>query len=132
MPETNRDGNDIMDEIAPKQQDIVVWKQKPSAFHESPTMSYLNLLDADTVIITGTTTSGCVRATAVDAFSNNFHVTVVEDGCFDRSEVSHAITLLDLHAKYADVVKSEGIIEYFRELPSDLFDLPSASPPQKK
>ena len=132
IPETNRDGNDIMDEIAPKQQDIVVWKQKPSAFHESPTMSYLNLLDADTVIITGTTTSGCVRATAVDAFSNNFHVTVVEDGCFDRSEVSHAITLLDLHAKYADVVKSEGIIEYFRELPSDLFDLPSGNPPQKK
>jgi len=131
-PITNRDSNDIMDEIAPKPQDIVVWKQKPSAFHDSPTMSYLNLLKADTVIITGTTTSGCVRATAVDAFSNNFHVTVVEDGCFDRSDVSHAITLLDLHAKYADVVKSEGIIEYFSELPNNLYVLPSGTPPQIK
>ena len=129
---TNRNANDIMDEIAPKPQDIVVWKQKPSAFHEAPTMSYLNLLKADTVIIAGTTTSGCVRATAVDAFSNNFHVSVVEDGCFDRSDISHAVTLLDLHAKYADVVKSDGVLEYFDILPDDLFNLPSRTPTQTK
>ena len=131
-PKTNRDGNDIMDEITPNPQDIVVWKQKPSAFHEAPTMSYLNLLKADTVIIAGTTTSGCVRATAVDAFSHNFHVSVIEDGCFDRSDVSHAITLLDLHAKYADVVKSDGVIEYLNNLPNDLYDLPSAISEQTK
>ena len=131
-PKTNRDGNDIMDEITPKPQDIVVWKQKPSAFHEAPTMSYLNLLKADTVIIAGTTTSGCVRATAVDAFSHNFHVSVIEDGCFDRSDVSHAITLLDLHAKYADVVKSDGVIEYLNNLPNDLYDLPSGISEQIK
>ena len=131
-PKTNRDGNDIMDEISPNPQDIVVWKQKPSAFHEAPTMSYLNLLKADTVIIAGTTTSGCVRATAVDAFSHNFHVSVIEDGCFDRSDVSHAITLLDLHAKYADVVKSDGVIEYLNNLPNDLYDLPSGISEQIK
>jgi nicotinamidase-related amidase len=131
-PKTNRDGNDIMDEITPKPQDIVVWKQKPSAFHEAPTMSYLNLLKADTVIIAGTTTSGCVRATAVDAFSHNFHVSVIEDGCFDRSDVSHAITLLDLHAKYADVVKSDGVIEYLNNLPNDLYNLPSGISEQIK
>ena len=131
-PKTNRDGNDIMDEITPNPQDIVVWKQKPSAFHEAPTMSYLNLLKADTVIIAGTTTSGCVRATAVDAFSHNFHVSVIEDGCFDRSDVSHAITLLDLHAKYADVVKSDGVIEYLNNLPNDLYDLPSGISEQIK
>ena len=131
-PKTNRDGNDIMDEITPNPQDIVVWKQKPSAFHEAPTMSYLNLLKADTVIIAGTTTSGCVRATAVDAFSHNFHVSVIEDGCFDRSDVSHAITLLDLHAKYADVVKSDGVIEYLNNLPNDLYDLPSGISEQTK
>jgi nicotinamidase-related amidase len=131
-PKTNRDSNDIMDEITPKPQDIVVWKQKPSAFHEAPTMSYLNLLKADTVIIAGTTTSGCVRATAVDAFSHNFHVSVIEDGCFDRSDVSHAITLLDLHAKYADVVKSDGVIEYLNNLPNDLYDLPSGISEQIK
>ena len=125
VPNTNRDDNDIMDEIAPHPQDILVWKQKPSAFHEAPTMSYLNLLKADAVIIAGTTTSGCVRATAVDAFSHNFHVSVVEDGCFDRSDVSHAITLLDLHAKYADVVRSNGVIKYLNNLPNDLYDLPS-------
>jgi len=124
---TNRDGNDIMDEIAPNSQDIVVWKQKPSAFHEAPTMSYLNLLKADTLIITGTTTSGCVRATAVDAFSHNFHVSVAEDGCFDRSDISHAVTLLDLHAKYADVLKSDEIIKYFDSLSNNLFDLPSGA-----
>ena len=124
---TNKNDNDIMDEIAPKTQDIVVWKQKPSAFHEAPTMGYLNLLKSDTVIIAGTTTSGCVRATAVDAFSNNFHVSVVEDGCFDRSDISHAVTLLDLHAKYADVVKSDGVLEYFDTLPGDLFNLPSGT-----
>ena len=129
---TNRDDNDIMNEIAPHPQDIVVWKQKPSAFHEAPTMSYLNLLKADTVIITGTTTSGCVRATAVDAFSHNFRVSVIEDGCFDRSDVSHAITLLDLHAKYADVVESDGIIKYFNNLPNNLYDLPSGLPVQTK
>ena len=131
-PKTNRDGNDIMDEISPNPQEIVVWKQKPSAFHEAPTMSYLNLLKADTVIIAGTTTSGCVRATAVDAFSHNFHVSVIEDGCFDRSDVSHAITLLDLHAKYADVVKSDGVIEYLNNLPNDLYDLPSGISEQIK
>ena len=131
-PKTNRDGNDIMDEITPNPQDIVVWKQKPSAFHEAPTMSYLNLLKADTVIIAGTTTSGCVRATAVDAFSHNFHVSVIEDGCFDRSDVSHAITLLDLHAKYADVVKSDGVVEYLNNLPNDLCDLPSGISEQIK
>ena len=124
-PKTNRDGNDIVDEIAPEDQDIVVLKQKPSAFHEAPTESFLNLLNADSVIVTGTTTSGCVRATAVDAFSRNYRVTVVEDACFDRSDVSHAVSLLDLHAKYGDVLPSETVIDYIKNLPDNLFDLPS-------
>jgi isochorismate hydrolase len=114
-----------MDEIAPLKQDIIVWKQKPSAFHEAPTMSYLNLVQADSVIIAGTTTSGCVRASAVDAFSHNFRVSIAEDGCFDRSDISHAVTLLDLHAKYADVLKTDDIITYINSLPENLFDLPS-------
>ncbi len=127
-PRTNRDGNDIVDEIAPEDQDIIVLKQKPSAFYEAPTESYLNLLGADSVIVTGTTTSGCVRATAVDAFSRNYHVCVVEDACFDRSDISHAVTLLDLHAKYADVHPSDVVIDYIESLPDNLFDLPSGEP----
>ena len=59
-PPPNRDGNDIMDEIAPSPQDIIVWKQKPSGFHEAPLQSYLQLLKADSLIVAGTTTSGCV------------------------------------------------------------------------
>ncbi len=126
-PPTNRDGNDIMDEIAPGPTDIVVWKQKPSAFHEAPTLSYLNLLQADSIIMTGTTTSGCVRASTVDAFSHNYRVSLVEDGCFDRADVSHAVSLLDMHAKYADVVTSNSALEYMESLPDGLFDLPKGA-----
>ena len=126
-PPPNRDGNDIMDEIAPGPQDIVVWKQKPSGFHEAPLQSYLQLLKADSLIVAGTTTSGCVRATTVDAFSKNYRVAVVEDACFDRADVSHAVSLLDLHAKYADVVKSNDMLAFIEGLENDLFDLPRGS-----
>ena len=123
-PASNRNGDDIVDEIKPAPQDIVVYKNKPSGFFEAPMLSYLKLLNADSVIITGTTTSGCVRATAVDAFSHNLRVAVVEDGCFDRSELSHAVSLMDMHAKYADVVDADGVTEYFDGLADGLFQLP--------
>ena len=126
-PPTNRDGNDIMDEIKPELTDIVVWKQKPSGFHEAPLQSYLQLLKADSLIVVGTTTSGCVRATTVDAFSYNYRVAVVEDACFDRADVSHAISLLDLHAKYADVVTSDFTLAYIESLEDNLFDLPGSN-----
>ncbi len=87
--------------------------------------SFLTLLAADSVVIVGTTTSGCVRATAIDAFSNNYRVAIVEDACFDRSQASHAINLCDLNAKYADVISSEDVVQYFEGLPEDLFDLPT-------
>ena len=59
-----------------------------------------------------TSTSGCVRATAIDAFSYNYRVAVVEEGCFDRSQASHAVSLCDMHAKYADVVKLEDALRF--------------------
>ncbi len=124
----NRDGNDIIDEIAPGLHDIVVLKQKPSGFFGTNMLSYLVLLGCDSVIVTGTTTSGCVRATVLDAFSNNFHVAIAEEGCFDRSEASHAINLCDMNAKYADVVKTDEVIEYFDTLPAGLFELPKGMP----
>ncbi len=119
---TNRDGNAIMDEIAPAPQDIVVLKQKPSGFFGTPLQSYLQLLGCDSVLATGTTTSGCVRATVIDAFSMNYRVAVVEDGCFDRSEASHAINLCDMNAKYADVLPSADVLAYIDNLPDGLFD----------
>lgn len=108
----NRDGNEIMDEIAPSPQDIVIYKHKPSAFSGTPLSGFLNDLGADSLLVTGTTTSGCVRASVIDAFSNNYRVAVVEEGCFDRSQASHAINLCDMHAKYADVVTTEDALSY--------------------
>lgn len=125
MPQPDRDGNDIVDAIAPGPRDIVVRKQKPSGFAGTPLQSYLQLLGCDSLIVTGTTTSGCVRATVLDAFSENFRLTVVEDGCFDRSQASHAINLCDMHAKYANVRPSEEVVEYLHTLSQGMFDLPS-------
>ena len=113
--------------IAPGPRDIVVRKQKPSGFFGTNLAAYLTLLGCDSVVITGTTTSGCVRATAVDAFSLNYRVALVEEACFDRSEASHAITLCDMHAKYADVIPTTEVLSYFARLPADLFDLPAGT-----
>jgi isochorismate hydrolase len=63
----------------------------------------------------------------VDAFSLNYRVTLAEEGCFDRSEASHAVSLCDMHAKYADVVSTAEILSYFNQLPADLFDLPTGN-----
>ena len=121
------DGNEIVTMIAPGPRDIVVKKQKPSGFFGTNLPSYLTLLGCDSVIVVGTTTSGCVRATVVDAFSLNYRVIVAEEGCFDRSEASHAVSLCDMHAKYADVVPLAEVLSYFDQLPADLFDLPSGT-----
>ena len=117
-------GDTIIAEIAPQARDIVIEKLKASAFHGTPLGSFLTLLGADSLIVTGTTTSGCVRATVLDAFAENYRVAVVEEGCFDRSQASHAINLCDMHAKYADVVKLEETIAYIQSLPQGMFRLP--------
>jgi nicotinamidase-related amidase len=106
------DGNEIVAMIAPGPKDIVIKKQKPSGFFGTNLASYLTLLGCDSVIVVGTTTSGCVRATVVDAFSLNYRVILAEEGCFDRSEASHAVSLCDMHAKYADVVPTAEILSY--------------------
>jgi nicotinamidase-related amidase len=121
------DGNEIVTKIAPGPRDIVIKKQKPSGFFGTNLTSYLTLLGCDSVIVVGTTTSGCVRATVVDAFSLNYRVVLAEEGCFDRSEASHAVSLCDMHAKYADVVSTAEILSYFENLPADLFDLPTGN-----
>ena len=87
-------------------------KQKPSAFFATPLLSYLIERAIDTLLVTGVSTSGCVRATVIDAFSYNYRVAVVEEGCYDRSQASHAINLCDMNAKYADVVSLEKAIGY--------------------
>ena len=120
----NVDGHAIMPQIAPEPCDIVIRKHKPSAFFATPLASHLNQLKADSLIVAGTTTSGCVRATVVDAFSYDVPVTLVEDACFDRYQSSHAVNLFDMQAKYADLVSSREAIAYLDGLPDGLFELP--------
>jgi maleamate amidohydrolase len=124
----NRNGNEIVDEIAPAPQDIVVLKQKPSGFFGTNMLSYLVLLGCDSVIVTGTTTSGCVRATVLDAFSSNYRVAVVAEGCFDRLQASHAASLCDMNAKYADIVSGDTALTFLAGLPKGMFQLPKGNP----
>jgi maleamate amidohydrolase len=126
--QTNLDPNAIVEEIAPGPRDILIQKQKPSAFYGTPLQSYLTLLCCDSLLVTGATTSGCVRASVLDAFSGNYRVTVVEDACFDRSQASHAMSLCDMHAKYADIVESAEVIDFIFALPAGMFDLPAGEP----
>ncbi len=118
------DGNRIVADIAPSPQDVVIYKTKPSAFFGTPLLSFLYDLKVDSLFVCGVSTSGCVRATVIDAFSNNIRVAVVQEGCFDRVEVSHAINLCDMHAKYSDVVSIEESLAHIASLPNGLFDLP--------
>ena len=105
-------GDDFIQEIAPQTGDLVIKKEKPSAFFGTPLMSRLNEARVDTVIVVGCTTSGCVRATVVDAFSYNFHVAVVIEGAFDRGEVSHKVALFDIEQKYGDILDMEKARAY--------------------
>jgi len=74
-----------------------------------------------TLIICGESTSGCVRATAVDAYSHGYHVVLVEECCFDRSILSHKINLFDMAMKYADVISLKETIDYISGLPDNLY-----------
>ena len=108
--------------------DVILNKRMASAFHETNLGSVFNFHRIDTLVVTGGSTSGCVRATVVDAFSYNYRVAMVEEGCFDRSQASHAMTLCDLGAKYADIVKTDEVLSYFDTLETGLFDLPKGVP----
>jgi nicotinamidase-related amidase len=120
-------GNEIVAEIAPQPQDVVVRKTKPSAFFGTPLLSFLIDLQVDSLVVCGVSTSGCVRATVIDAFSQNLRCAVVADACFDRLEVSHAINLADMHAKYADVISSDEALAFLGGLTPGMFDLPKGS-----
>ena len=108
--------NTIPDLISPEPSEIVIQKTKPSAFFGTPLFSYLNHLDVDTVIVTGCVTSGCIRATVLDSFSNNFKTIVAEEAVFDRGEVSHKMNCFDMNAKYADVIPVEDVSAYLKGL----------------
>lgn len=101
-------------EIAPREDEYVLEKTKASAFFATPLISYLVRNGIDTLVLAGAATSGCVRATAVDAASHNLHVCVVEDGCFDRSAFAHAANLFDVQMKYGDVVAADEVPSWLK------------------
>lgn len=96
--------------------DITITKSKPSAFHGTPLPGMLVELGIDSLIICGATTSGCVRATVVDAFSYNYPVIVPEDATVDRGQVSHWISLFDIDMKYATVLSSDRVLDQMAEV----------------
>jgi maleamate amidohydrolase len=112
---------EIVKEIAPQPSDIVIHKLKPSGFFGTPLQSVLNDYGVDTLLVTGGSTSGCVRATVIDAFSYNYFVAVVEEGTFDRIQLSHKANLLDMNIKYADVMSAGKVADYLDSLPADLY-----------
>lgn len=109
---------DWPDSLEPADNELVVSKQYPSAFFGTTLAATLTASEIDTLIITGVTTSGCVRATCVDAMSYGFAPMVVADACGDRHVEPHEANLFDMNAKYADVVNEATVITYLDGLAS--------------
>jgi maleamate amidohydrolase len=107
---------EIVGEIAPEPGDTVIVKTSPSVFFGTPLMTYLTMRHIDTLLICGNSTSGCVRATTVDASSYRLNVGVIEECCFDRTEATHAINLFDIEQKYADVISDSEATAYLRSV----------------
>lgn len=120
-----REGNEIVDALRPAEGEPVFRKRKPSMFFGTPAAATLRRLGCDSVILTGTTTSGCVRASAVDAFSHGFRVAVVADACFDRGQASHAIALFDMAMRYGTILDAKVAME-------DMFNLAGVAPPEER
>jgi maleamate amidohydrolase len=107
---------EFADGLVPREDEIIVAKQYPSAFFGTSLASTLTAMGVDNVVLTGLTTSGCVRASCVDSMSHGFITSVVADACGDRHPAPHEANLFDMNAKYADVVSEAEIVAFFRSL----------------
>jgi maleamate amidohydrolase len=106
----------VDERLARRPGDMLLVKKYASCFFGTDLVSRLVSRGIDTLIVTGCTTSGCVRASAVDACSYGFHTIVVEDAVGDRAPLSHLTCLFDIDAKYADVTTTDAVIEYLRSV----------------
>ncbi len=95
---------EMPEEIAPVAGELVIRKTRASAFFDTPLENCLKSLKDDCLLVVGNSTSGCVRASVIDAWSYGHTVFLVEEGCYDRFELSHLVNLFDMNAKYADVI----------------------------
>ena len=107
--EPESDAVTFIDDLAPSKDEILIEKKFASAFFQTKLIDSLHKMKADSIVICGVTTSGCVRATAVDSLQNNFPTTIAEDCVGDRDLDAHKANLYDLRSKYADVVHSNSI-----------------------
>jgi nicotinamidase-related amidase len=98
------DANSFPPAVTPREGEWVLGKTRASAFFQTPLLSGLVQRGIDSLVFCGVSTSGCVRASVVDGFSNGFSTFVVDECCFDRSPFAHAANLFDMDAKYASVV----------------------------
>lgn len=100
----------VVDEIAPLPQELVLPKTRPSMFFGTPLETWLRTHHIDTVVVVGGATSGCIRATVVDAYSHGFAVILPVDGCFDRVVDVHEANIADLDLKYARATVSGDVV----------------------
>ena len=113
--ELSRQDFEIKEEFKPESGDLIIYKERASGFFGTPLIAHLTRLGIDSLIVCGETTSGCVRASTVDGYSYGFHMTVVEECCFDRHLLSHKINLFDLHHKYADVMHLDEVRKHLNQ-----------------
>ena len=109
-------GYDFVREASPQPGELRLPKTQASAFFGTPLASYLIGAGIDSLVFTGCTTSGCIRASVVDACSLNFRSAVPSDAVFDRSATSHAVNLFDIASKYADVLPTSDLIRRLTSL----------------
>jgi maleamate amidohydrolase len=107
---------EIPAEIAPRAEEAVIVKGKPSAFFGTQLHSMLTFHNVDTLIVTGMVTSGCVRATVDDAFAHDYRVIIPVECVADRAEVPHRVNLFDMDMISADVLPLEEILKHLRGL----------------
>jgi maleamate amidohydrolase len=106
----------IRGEFRPLPHDVVITKQRASVFFGTPLVAHLTQLGVQSLIVCGESTSGCVRASAVDAYSHGYHVVLVEECCFDRSLLSHKVNLFDMHHKYCDVMHVGEVVAHLESM----------------
>jgi nicotinamidase-related amidase len=103
------DGNDYVDMVKPGEDEWICTKARASAFYGTPLDAYFRIQGVQSLVVCGGSTSGCVRASSVDAFSAGYKVIVAEEACFDRARTPHLANLFDLHAKYGTVMTTAAI-----------------------
>lgn len=109
------EGHEYPLEIAPQPGELIIEKTKPSVFFGTPLLSHLQMYGVDHLLVAGTTTSGCVRASVYDAFSLNFSITIPYECVFDRFITSHRVNLFDMNSKFADVVSLDELLAQLNE-----------------